>query len=144
MAAYAHWLIANYDHDPAHIDRTQQMIAQIGKLASAYPTSFGFWLQIAGLITHTTQQIALVSDKGLPSLDPFLSIYRKAYRPFSIIAARYADHTCKSGLPAILDDRPTLNGKPTAYICQGFICRAPVTLPREFEEQLDQVTENDH
>ena len=144
MAAYAHWLIANYDHDPAHIDRTQQMIAQIGKLASAYPTSFGFWLQIAGLITHTTQQIALVSDKGLPSLDPFLSIYRKAYRPFSIIAARYADHTAKSGLPAILDDRPTLNGKPTAYICQGFICRAPVTLPHDFEEQLDQVTQNYH
>jgi len=144
MAAYVHWLIANYDHDPAHIDRTQQMLAQVGKLALAYPTGFGFWLQVAGLSTQTTQQIALVSDEGLPSLDPFLSIYRKAYRPFSIIAARYADHTCKSGLPAILDDRPTLNGKPTAFICQGFICRAPVTQPREFEEQLDQLTENYH
>jgi uncharacterized protein len=97
MAAYAHWLIANYDHDPAHIDRAQQMIAQVAKLASAYPTSFGFWLQVAGLSTQTTQQIALVSDDDLPSLDPFLSIYRKAYRPFSIIAARYADHRVKAG-----------------------------------------------
>jgi uncharacterized protein len=144
IAAYAHWLIANYDHNPAHTDRAQQMIAQIGKLASAYPTSFGFWLQVAGLSAQTTQQIALVSDEGLPSLDPFLSIYREAYRPFSIIAARYAEQSCKSGLPAILDDRPTLNGKPTAFICQGFICRSPVTLPREFEKQLDQVTENFH
>jgi uncharacterized protein YyaL (SSP411 family) len=142
MAAYAHWLMANYDHDPAHTDRAQQMIAQVGKLAATYPTSFGFWLQVAGLSTHTTQQIALVSDDDLPSLVPFLSIYRKAYRPFNIIAARYADHTGKSGLPAILDDRPTLNGLPTAYVCQGFICRQPVTDTYEFEEHLDQFPNN--
>jgi uncharacterized protein len=138
MAAYAHWLIANYDHDPAHIDQAQQMLSQVGKLASAYPTSFGFWLQVAGLSTQATQQIALISDKGLPSLIPFLSIYRKAYRPFSIIAARYADHHGKSGLPAILDDRPTLKGIPTAYVCHGFICRNPVVDISEFKEQLDQ------
>jgi uncharacterized protein len=143
MAAYAHWLIANYDHDPAHTDRTQQMIAQVGKQASAYPTSFGFWLQVAGLSAQTTQQIAFVSEEDLPSLIPFLSIYRQAYRPFSFIAARYADQMCKSGLPAILNDRPTLNGLPTAYVCQGFVCRHPVTDLSEYKEQLDQFPKND-
>jgi uncharacterized protein YyaL (SSP411 family) len=143
MAAYAHWLIANYDHNPAHTDRTQQMIAKVGKLASTYPTSFGFWLLVAGFSAQTTQQIALVSDEDLDSLVPFLSIYRHAYRPFSFIAARHADLTSTSGLPAILDGRPTLNGIPTAYVCQGFVCRHPVTDLSEFKEQLGQFPKND-
>ncbi|MBW6465156.1 MAG: thioredoxin domain-containing protein [Brevefilum sp.] len=143
LAAYAHWLISNYDHQPSHTDRAQQMIAQVAKLASAYPTSFGFWLQVAGLSTQTIQQVALVSNDDLLSLDPFLSIYRKAYRPFSIIGARIADQSGKSEHPAILDDRPTLNGIPTAYVCQGFICRNPVTDLSEFEEQLDQFPHHD-
>lgn len=141
MAAYVHWLMANYDHDPAHMNRSSQMLAQVGKLASAYPTSFGFWLQVAGLSTQPTQQIALVSNDDLQSLGPFLSIYRKAYRPFTVLAANYADLASKSGLPAILDDRPTLNGLPTAYVCQSFSCRAPVSKPRDFEEQLDHIPE---
>jgi uncharacterized protein len=144
MAAYVHWLIANYDHEQKHMDRAHQMLAQVGKLASAYPTSFGFWLQVGGLSTQPSQQIALVSDLNIQSLAPLLSIYRKAYRPFTVLAANFADLEVKSGLPAILEDRPTLNGIPTAYVCQGFICRAPVTKPRDFEKHLDQVSEIYH
>jgi uncharacterized protein len=36
----------------------------------------------------------------------------------------------------LLNDRPLLNGKPTAYVCQGFVCLQPVNLPSEMEIQL--------
>ncbi len=137
MAAYAHWLFANYNHDPAQLHHSQEMIFQAGESIEAYPTSFGFWLQMAGLLSENPQQIALVSSEGQKSLKPFLEVYRKKYRPFTIIAANHAEIDPTSGTPLILKDRPAINGMPTAYVCQEFMCHTPVTNPDAFKAQLD-------
>lgn len=136
MAAYAHWLFGNYNHDPAQLDLSQEMIFQAGEDVKDYPTSFGFWLQVAGLLSENTQQIALVSEDGLESLDPFLEVYREKYRPFTIIAANHAQKNLSTDMPTILNDRPVINGKPTAYVCEGFICHTPVINPDQFKNQL--------
>jgi uncharacterized protein len=137
VAAYCHWLFANYNHEQNQLEHVRKMIAQAGENIEAYPTSFGFWLQVAGLFIEDTRQIAIVSHQGQKSLESFLSVYRKAYRPFTIIAAHHADMKNNEMFPAILEDRTEVKGKPTAYVCQGFICRAPVTNPTEFEDQLE-------
>lgn len=136
ISAYTHWLFSNYNHDPAQLDYAQKMIFQVGENIKTYPTSFGFWLQVAGLINENTQQIALVSDKGLESLEPFLKVYRNKYRPFSIIAVNHADIGTDSRTPPILNDRPAINGMPTAYVCQEFMCQTPVTTPGDFKSKL--------
>jgi uncharacterized protein YyaL (SSP411 family) len=41
-----------------------------------------------------------------------------------------------AGSPALLDDRPLFNDKPTAYVCQDFVCRQPVNDPDAMLEQL--------
>ena len=138
MAAHVHWLFANYEHDPDLLDLANQMVNLTGNNLAEFPTSFGYWLQVAGLIAADTSQIALVSLDEMSSLQPFLKIYRQTYRPFSIIAARHASDIENARYPAILDDRPTIDGKPTAYVCQGFVCKSPVTDPLHFENQLKQ------
>ena len=39
--------------------------------------------------------------------------------------------------PSLLKDRPLLEEQPTAYICQGFMCREPVNTPQEMLNQLE-------
>jgi uncharacterized protein YyaL (SSP411 family) len=39
------------------------------------------------------------------------------------------------GVP-LLADRPMRSGRPTAYVCRGFVCRLPVTSVAELEQQL--------
>jgi uncharacterized protein len=41
-------------------------------------------------------------------------------------------------LTPLLADRPTLDGKPTAYLCEGYVCQAPTTDPRELFRQIEQ------
>ena len=36
----------------------------------------------------------------------------------------------------LLEGRPLIAGLPTAYVCEGFVCRAPVTDPEELAAQL--------
>jgi uncharacterized protein YyaL (SSP411 family) len=38
--------------------------------------------------------------------------------------------------PALLHDRVQLDGIPTAYVCERFTCRLPVTSPQDLAEQL--------
>ena len=38
----------------------------------------------------------------------------------------------------LLRGRPMLDGKPTAYVCENFSCKQPVTSLSAFEEELNQ------
>ena len=71
-----------------------------------------------------SMEIALVGGA-----DGFLESYRKRYLPRTVIAAGSADI-------ALLRGRPTVDGKPTAYVCENLTCKAPVTDVGEFERLL--------
>jgi hypothetical protein len=138
MAAFSHWLFANYEHEPENFDRASRMVARVNNYLRDYPTSFGYWLQVPERLRQDSKQVALISPANLNSLKPFLTVYRERYRPYAIIAARIAEHSEEKALPGILNDQPVIDGKPTAYVCQGFICRAPVTDVELFKAQLSQ------
>jgi uncharacterized protein YyaL (SSP411 family) len=44
----------------------------------------------------------------------------------------------ESHSPGLLSNRILLNQKPTAYVCQNFVCHQPVTSPQELKEQLEK------
>ena len=45
------------------------------------------------------------------------------------------DGTSQAGF-ALLEDRPVRDGRPTAYVCRGFVCRLPVTDAEGLRAQL--------
>jgi uncharacterized protein YyaL (SSP411 family) len=57
-------------------------------------------------------------------------VVRDAFRPHLVLAGGQPD-----GVP-LLEGREPVGNRPTAYVCEGFACRAPVTEPRELEELL--------
>jgi uncharacterized protein YyaL (SSP411 family) len=71
-----------------------------------------------------SKEVALV---GPP--ESFLSILRKRYLPRVVVAA--GDERV-----ALLSNRPMVKDQPTAYICENFTCKQPVTNAAEFERQL--------
>ena len=36
----------------------------------------------------------------------------------------------------LLKNRPQLDGKPTVYVCENYVCKAPVTRPEELRPLL--------
>jgi uncharacterized protein len=70
--------------------------------------------------------VALVGD----DIRELERVVRASFRPHLVLAGGESD-----GVP-LLKGREPVNGRPAAYVCERFVCKAPVTEPRELEELL--------
>jgi uncharacterized protein len=104
------------------------VFALFAKPAVQHPDAFAHLLRALDFHLSPTKEIALVGD----DLGDLASIVRE--RPlFHIVLAGGAEG---SEQPPLLADRTAVDGKSTAYVCENFTCRLPVTDPTELREQL--------
>jgi uncharacterized protein YyaL (SSP411 family) len=113
-----------------HWNLAERSIGTMAKFMRQYPTGFGQWLNAASFMLSEPSEIALVGSQGERA--PLLEVLRSEYRPFQVIAAAPEG---RATVP-LLENRPQIEGKGTAYVCQKFVCQAPVTDPGELASQL--------
>jgi uncharacterized protein YyaL (SSP411 family) len=101
-----------------------------------YPSAFGCWLSALDLAIGPLLEAAIVGELALPATQALLRPLYEGYYPRLVMAA--ADFPPDEGSPALLMERPLINGKPTAYICQDFVCRQPVNDPAAMIEQVEK------
>jgi uncharacterized protein YyaL (SSP411 family) len=63
-----------------------------------------------------------------------LKTIQAEYRPNTILAASSDPPSIHA--PALLAERPLKDGKPTVYVCEGFVCKMPVTSISELQALL--------
>jgi len=90
-----------------------------------YASGFGRMLAAFDFFVGPSQEIALI---GPP--ESFLSVLRPRYLPRTVIAAGTDDRI------GLLRDRPMVDSQPTAYVCENFTCKQPVTDVTSFEKLL--------
>ncbi|MBV8217743.1 MAG: thioredoxin domain-containing protein, partial [Solirubrobacterales bacterium] len=99
-------------------------------LAARHPLAFGHLLQAADFYLAPVKEVAIVGPE--PEAAPLLRVVRGAYRPHVVVAAGEAD-----GVP-LLEGREPVGGHAAAYVCERFICQAPVTSPDELAAALGE------
>jgi uncharacterized protein YyaL (SSP411 family) len=106
----------------------------VAGLAGQYPTGFGRWLSAGAFGFSATRQIAIVGDLNSDVVQGFLREINQVFRPFTVVAA--SNLPLAPGAAELLADRPMLNGQPTVYVCEGFVCRQPITELKDLQQQL--------
>jgi hypothetical protein len=78
--------------------------------------------------------VALIAPAGagLEALSELTGELRSRYRPNVVLAAAEQGAT----EPPLLAGRPSLNGDPAAYVCERFVCQAPVGTAAELADLL--------
>jgi hypothetical protein len=103
---------------------------------AAAPTGFGQALCAIDLFVGPTREIAIV---GPPSSDGVRALAEEAivsaFRPNVVLAVADANDPRADAVP-LLRDRPAVHGRPTAYVCERFVCALPVTDVAALREQL--------
>jgi hypothetical protein len=101
-----------------------------------YPTAFAYWLQALDFSIGPTRQIALLWPADDQTHQDFLAFLSKQYLPGVVIAASPYPPVEKS--PELLRNRPLTGNKTTVFVCEGFVCKLPVTSLAELAGQLSQ------
>ena len=106
-------------------------------LMQRYPSGFGRYLSALDFHLGPVAEIALVWRAGDRSaLTPLLGAVYGRYQPNRVIVGAEEGAAAAAGLP-LLAERPTVEGRPTAYVCEHYACQLPVTDPEALARQLD-------
>jgi uncharacterized protein YyaL (SSP411 family) len=134
LAAKALLQIVEFGDRPEWRKLAEDMLPVVLETAQRYPTALAKWLSVADFALGPTRQVVVIGDPQLPETQALLAVLRKKYQPRQVTAL--SNHPPAPGSPALLKDRPLLNGLPTAYVCQGFTCQQPVNSPEALAAQL--------
>jgi len=117
-----------------YIDPAESVLRAIAPTAAQYPTAFAGWLCAIDFALGPQLQLAIAGSLEDPAVHSLAAVANQGYLPNLVMAG--GPHAAP-GAPRLMVDRPMQNGKPTAYLCQGFACRLPTTSSEELARQLD-------
>jgi uncharacterized protein len=95
-----------------------------------YPSGFGYALSAADFLLSTPKEIAIVGNDASDTY-PLLREAWRRYLPNKVVAPGFE----ATNLP-LLENRPLLNGMPTAYVCEHYTCKQPVNDVSALSAQL--------
>lgn len=86
------------------------------------------------------QQIVLVGEGDAPSMKEMLGIVRKPFLPgaVSVVISNATDRKFFARHPEFYQGITALDGQPTAYVCQNFVCDLPTNDPARLARLLEE------
>jgi uncharacterized protein YyaL (SSP411 family) len=112
-------------------------VRAVGAVMGEHPTAFAELLGALERLVAPPVEIAVVGDPGDPATAALVAEVRRRFLPRAVSVA--APPGTGADLTPLLADRPLVQGRPTAYVCQHFACQTPVTAPEALAAQLDDV-----
>jgi len=100
--------------------------------AGRHPHALAYLLCALDFHFASVKEVALVAPPGGEGLAELAAVVRSDFRPHLVLAGGPEG----SERPDLMRDRPAVDGRPAAYVCENFACRRPVTEPRELEAAL--------
>jgi len=135
MAATALLRLAALTGEARYRDAAEATLRTVGDLPSHHPQAFAQWLVAFQLAGRPFDEVAVVGRPDAPARAELIAAVREGLRPWTVSAVASPEAGDASAV-ALLHGRPMIGGAPTAYLCRGFACRRPVTVPDELRAQL--------
>jgi uncharacterized protein YyaL (SSP411 family) len=113
--------LAALSGERSYEEQAEGVFRLFASAAGSHPEAFAHLLRALDFHLSPTREVALVGA-GLSAL---AEVVRSEHRPHLVLAGGPEG----SDLPELLRDRPAVDGRATAYVCENFTCKAPVTDP---------------
>ncbi len=125
-AAYGLLRLAALTGEHEYESRAVSVLRLLHEVAPRHPQAFAHLLQALDFHFSPVREVALVGE----DTRELERVVRSSFRPHLVLAGGAAD-----GVP-LLEDREPVDGRPAAYVCERFACKAPVTEPEQLEALL--------
>ncbi|HSA50412.1 MAG TPA: hypothetical protein VLH10_09915, partial [Yinghuangia sp.] len=142
-AAGALLTYAAYTGSPEHRDAAGVGLGLVRSLGPRAPRAIGWGLAVAEAWLDGPREIAVVGDADDTATQALRRIALMATAPGAVVAVGppTADVATPGAEPAaapvaLLRDRSVQGGRPAAYVCRHFVCRAPTGDPAQLAAQV--------
>ncbi|WP_150245423.1 thioredoxin domain-containing protein [Nocardiopsis quinghaiensis] len=116
-----------------HRAAAEEALSPVVLLAEKAPRFAGWGLATGEAVLTGPRAVAVVGDPEDPRTGELVRT-ALTWAPLGTVLSR-GDGRDDGGVP-LLRDRVPVGGQPTAYVCEGFVCKLPVTSPEDLREQL--------
>ncbi|MEV1289013.1 thioredoxin domain-containing protein [Micromonospora sp. NPDC049679] len=116
--------------EPRYREAAEAALATVAPIAARHARFTGYAATVGEALLSGPYEIAIVTDGS--ASDPLVLAAHRHAPPGAVVVAGAPD---QPGVP-LLRDRPLLEGRPTAYVCRGFVCDRPVTTTADLVAQL--------
>jgi uncharacterized protein len=103
--------------------------------ARRYPSGFGYLLSDIDFLLSTPKEVAIVG-RDSADIEPLLREVWRRYLPNKVVAPVFVDSSQAAPQLPLLQDRPMVDHRATAYVCEHYTCKQPVTDPASLAAQL--------
>lgn len=118
-----------------HRQAAEGALSVVPLLAEKAPRFAGWGLATGEALLTGPRAVAVVGDPGDPTVEEMVrTVLSRA--PLGTVLSR-GEGRDSGGVP-LLEHRVPIEGKATAYVCEGFTCKLPVTT---VEELIDRIAE---
>jgi uncharacterized protein YyaL (SSP411 family) len=114
--------------------RAVSTLETLAEPMTRFPTAFGHLLGCADMEIYGAIEVALVGDTGSAAFKALERAVAGRYVPSLVLAGGKPG---KASRIKLLEDRPLVDGKATAYVCRSYSCDKPVTAADALSEQLE-------
>jgi uncharacterized protein YyaL (SSP411 family) len=122
--------------DPHYRARAEAVLSGMTQFLERYPTGFGRYLAAAEFALATVKEIALA---GEPHAEDTHALVEAIFRPFlpnKVVLLRAPGEEPPLVPSPLLADRAQIDRKATAYVCEQYTCKLPVTDAGALRDQL--------
>ncbi len=116
--------------------RAATILRLMASTVQRYPAGFGRLLCALDFYLGTPKEIAVIGGPSATETRLLLDEIWKPYVPNKVVANAARSDPKANALIPLLRNRPQLDNRPTAYVCEHFTCKKPVTSPGELASQL--------
>jgi uncharacterized protein YyaL (SSP411 family) len=134
VAAHTLLRLHHLTGEASYLARAEEILRLYQDEASRNPFGYATYLQALELYAEGPTEVIVVGDDP-KAAKPLWDAVARTYLPHrTLVAARPGD----AAPLAPARDRPSVDGRATAYVCRHFTCSAPVTTPEELARLLQE------
>ena len=100
------------------------------------PAGTGRWIAALDFYVSTAKEVVVIGPRDDPATSELLRTVNGRYIANRVLVGADGEETATSAALPLLEGRGLVNGKPTAYVCENYACRLPVTDAEALAAQL--------
>ncbi len=129
LAAEALLRLAAYTGVGRYRELAARVLVPLAPAMADAPTGFSHFLCALDDLIGPFHEVAVVGAPNDAGTQGLLHALDARYLPRMALAAAAPDDAAARAAVPLLEERGLVNGRAAAYVCQGFVCRQPVTEP---------------